>query len=150
MTVKEFKTLKVGDVVIVNTTVKDGYGEIWHHPGEEVTIKKFTPDRKGVIFEWSDLGVHYKFLSIIPVPNKYVKTFTQQQSGGLFKVGFTVGVQTFFLHMGSDGLRNKQEALWHKRMLNVAFEGMLKPLKTELEQLKEEIKDKALEKKFHD
>lgn len=63
MTKKEFKKLKIKDKVIVNKTLKDGYGEIWHHEDDIATIKYFTSDGVGVIFEWSDLGLNYKYIS---------------------------------------------------------------------------------------
>lgn len=59
MTKREFKKLKKGDKVVVNRRLKDGYGEAWHEVGDIATIKSFTPDGVGAIFEWSDLGTNY-------------------------------------------------------------------------------------------
>jgi hypothetical protein len=62
MTLEDFKTLNFGDEVIVTCNVKDHYGEVWHEAGDKVRIKSFTDDGVGVIFKWSDLGVHYKHI----------------------------------------------------------------------------------------
>lgn len=66
MTLKEFSKLKVGDKVIVTKPIKDAYQETWHEKGETVTIKSFTPDGVGAMFEWSDLGTHYKNIEYKP------------------------------------------------------------------------------------
>lgn len=60
MTQREFKKLKIGDEVIVQKSIKDAYGEVWHEVGDIGTIKSFTSDGVGVMFEWSDLGTHFK------------------------------------------------------------------------------------------
>lgn len=50
-----------------------------------------------------------------------VKVFTKKQGKNKYGVGFTIGVQTFMLDMGSDGVRDRSEANWHKRMLKIAL-----------------------------
>lgn len=49
----------------------------------------------------------------------------QQGDRDEYEVGFTIGVQTFHLNMGSDGIRPKEEALWHKRMLEHALDNLV-------------------------
>lgn len=71
MTLSEFKKLKLGDQVMVDSHVRDAYGEIWHNAGDIVTIKRFTDDGLGVIFKWSDLGVHYSKIKHL---NEYIRT----------------------------------------------------------------------------
>lgn len=54
------------------------------------------------------------------------KVFIKQQGDrDEYEVGFTIGVQTFHLNMGSDGKRPKEEALWHKKMLEIAFDNLI-------------------------
>lgn len=45
----------------------------------------------------------------------------QQGDRDEYEVGFTIGVQTFMLNMGSDGIRPKKEAEWHKEMLEIGL-----------------------------
>lgn len=53
---------KPGDWVRLKSTVKDGYGDEWHHKGDVEKIKYIASDGEGLMFE-SHMGVHFTQVS---------------------------------------------------------------------------------------
>jgi len=52
-------TIHPGDnVKIINNSVKDAYGEIWHNVDDVLIVKRITADGQGVMFD-SDLGTNF-------------------------------------------------------------------------------------------
>lgn len=65
---------KPGDWVRIGYTVKDGYGDEWHHKGDIEQVRYIAKDGEGLMFG-SDMGIHFTQATASLPPNKIGKFF---------------------------------------------------------------------------